>query len=68
MAHDGDLKQKKHASLNRYNTVDIIITSLPSPHYPIPMAQSQQRAKIIVGFPGIGKSFMSKDTSNQYSG
>lgn len=56
---------KKCPSLGRFHTTGII----DEPQFlPLLLApRLQQRAKIIVGFPGIGKSFISKDPSNQFS-
>jgi len=68
MTHEEDLKQKKKASLVRYHTINIISKdSLPSPQHSKPKPQPPQRAKIIVGFPGVGKSFVSREQSSQYS-
>jgi len=60
-------KRRKQGSLARFNTINIMMNPLPSSPHPSSTTRLPQCAKIIVGFPGIGKSFISRDLSDQYS-
>jgi hypothetical protein len=70
--HDEDIrksqhsKQRKQISLIKFHTENAFMTPLQFSLHVEPERQTQH-AKIIVGFPGIGKSFISKNKVGQYS-
>lgn len=60
-------ERRKPVSLIRYNTDGVLSDILQQKMSQIASSQPIQRAKIIVGFPGIGKSYVSKDTTGAYT-
>lgn len=60
-------ERRKPGSLLRYNTIGFTASAQQTPSVSKTPSRPVQRAKIIVGFPGIGKSYISKDTTGAYS-
>jgi hypothetical protein len=60
-------KLMKPASSMQYIDSNVMVNTQDQCSPSNTQSQSLQLAKIIVGFPGIGKSFVSKDTSGAYT-